>query len=81
MGAAPATGAILDRLLTLASQKVIRIVAALISVGTDITAPWDIQSCEYPVICRRGVGAHIEVVLERAGEDIQIWRRARMSRV
>jgi len=42
MEAAPAASAILDRLLTLASQKVIRIVAALISVGTDITELWDI---------------------------------------
>jgi hypothetical protein len=78
MEAVLATSAIFDSLLTLSSQKVIKSAAALISVGIAIAEFWDIRSCEYPVFCGREVWAYIEVVLGRAGEEIQIWRRARI---
>jgi len=59
MEAAPAASVIFDRLLTLVSQKVIKIVAALISVGIAIREPCDIYSCEYQVVWGREVlGPH-----------------------
>ena len=42
-------------LLTLSSQKVIKIAVALISVGTDITVSWEDSSSEHPVSRGRGV--------------------------